>query len=152
MSTTPSLWTLADRNAVEARIKALKADSKPLWGKMDVAQTMAHCQQPLRVAIGQLRLKRSLVGILFGGMAKRKLLSDTPWSKGMPTAPEFKVGGKKDFESERRTLLDLVRRFGEGGPASLTPLPHPFFGPLTPAQWNELQWRHLDHHLKQFGA
>ena len=152
MSTTPSLWTLADRNAVESRIKALKADSKPQWGTMDVAQTMAHCQQPLRVAIGQLRLKRSLIGILFGGMAKKKLLADAPWSKSMPTAPEFKVAGKKDFESERRTLLDLVRRFGEGGAASLTQQPHPFFGPLTPEQWDTLQWKHLDHHLRQFGC
>jgi len=148
----PSLWATNDRSAIEARIRALKPDSKALWGKMDVAQMLAHCQQPLRVAIGQLRLKRGLIGILFGGMARRKLLSNEPWGKNMPTAPEFRVTSKKDFESERRALLDLLRRFGEGGPASLTQQPHPFFGPLTPEQWNALQWKHLDHHLRQFGA
>lgn len=148
----PSLWVTSDRAVMEARIKALRADSRAQWGKMDVAQMLAHCQQPLRVAIGQLRLKHSLIGKLFGKMAKKKLLADKPWGQGMPTAPEFKVTKRVDFENERRTLLDLVRRFGEGGPSSLTPLPHPFFGPLTPEEWSELQWRHLDHHLKQFGA
>ncbi|MBL8859821.1 MAG: DUF1569 domain-containing protein [Planctomycetes bacterium] len=150
--TTPSLWTTSDRALIEQRIKALRADAKPLWGKMTVAQMLAHCQQPLRVAIGQLRLKRGLMGLLFGGMAKRRLLSDKPWSQNMPTAPEFKVGGRHEFESEREALLGMVRRFGEGGPASLTKLPHPFFGELTPEQWNALQWRHLDHHLRQFGV
>ena len=85
----PSLWTIEDRASIEARIKSLKPDTQPQWGKMDAAQMLAHAQQPLRVAIGQLRLKRGLIGILFGGMAKRKLLADAPWSKGMPTAPEF---------------------------------------------------------------
>lgn len=149
---SPSLWTTSDRATMEARIKALTSESRPLWGKMDVAQMLAHCQQPLRVAIGQLRLKRSLVGVLFGGMAKRSLLSGKPWGKGMPTAPEFRVTSQQDFERERRALLDIVRRFGEGGPASLTTQPHPFFGVLTPEQWNALQWRHLDHHLRQFGV
>ncbi len=149
---TSSLWVLSDRTNMEARIKALRADSRAQWGKMSASQMVVHCQQPLRVAIGQLRLKHGLIGKLFGKMAKRKLLSDQPWGRGMPTAPEFKVTTNPDFESERRALLDLVRRFGEGGPASLTPLPHPFFGPLTPDEWSELQWRHLDHHMKQFGA
>lgn len=149
---TPSLWVLSDRTNMETRLKTLRADSRAQWGKMSAAQMVVHCQQPLRVAIGQLRLKHGLIGKLFGKMAKRKLLSDQPWSRGMPTAPEFKVTTNPDFESERRALLDLVRRFGEGGPSSLTPLPHPFFGPLTPDEWSELQWRHLDHHLKQFGA
>jgi hypothetical protein len=142
----------ADRAAIETRIKALRADSRAQWGKMSVAQMLLHCQQPLRVAIGQLRLKHGLIGKLFGKMAKKKLMAEKPWGKNMPTAPEFKVTKSVEFESERRALLDLVRRFGEGGASSLTPLPHPFFGPLTPDEWSALQWRHLDHHLRQFGV
>lgn len=152
MVKVPSLWVTADRAAMEARIKALRADAPPKWGKMNAPQMLWHAQQPLRVAIGQLRLKHSLIGKLFGKMAKNKLLADKPWGQGMPTAPEFKSAKTLDFESERRALLDLVRRFGEGGPSSLTPAPHPFFGPLTPEEWSALQWRHLDHHLKQFGV
>lgn len=152
MKPVPSLWVTAERAVIETRIKSLRADSRAQWGKMTVSQMVVHTQQPLRVAIGQLRLKHSLIGKLFGKMAKKKLLADKPWSEGMPTAPEFKVANQPDFESERRALLDLVRRFGEGGASSLTPLPHPFFGPLTPDEWSALQWRHLDHHLRQFGG
>jgi hypothetical protein len=46
----------------------------------------------------------------------------------------------------------LVRRLGDGGAAALTKEPHPFFGPLTAAERDALRWRHLDHHLRQFGA
>ena len=46
----------------------------------------------------------------------------------------------------------LVDRFGVAGPSGLTSLPHPFFGPLSSEEWQALQWRHLDHHLRQFGA
>ena len=113
---------------------------------------LAHCQRPLRVALGDLRLRRSLIGILFGRLAKRKLLVPRPWKPGMPTAPEFVVREEHDFATERAALLALVRRFGEGGPAILVSEPHPFFGPLTVREWDLLQARHLDHHLAQFGV
>jgi len=119
---------------------------------MSIAQMFAHCQQPLRVALGELRLKRSLIGLLFGRIAKKKLLAPEPWKKGLPTAPEFKIADQRNFETEKAALRNLIERFGAGGPAALTTLPHPFFGPLTAEEWQALQWRHLDHHLRQFGA
>jgi hypothetical protein len=152
MATTPSLFEPEGLARMLARVDALRADSPRAWGKMTIGQMLAHCQQPLRVALGELPLKRSLVGILFGRMAKRQLLASKPWSKGMPTAPEFRIRDERDFVRERTALRALVERFGRGGPAALTPRPHPFFGKLTAAEWQALQWRHLDHHLTQFGA
>lgn len=134
-----------------SRLERLRPDAARQWGKMTVAQMLAHCQQPLRVATGELPLKRSFIGLLFGRMAKKKLLSPAPWQPGMPTAPEFKVTDARDFAKEKAALLALVKRFGETGPAGLTKAPHPFFGPLTTDEWQALQWRHLDHHLRQFG-
>ncbi|MBK7642297.1 MAG: DUF1569 domain-containing protein [Planctomycetes bacterium] len=148
----PSLFEKQDRESLLARLSSLRADSARQWGKMDAARMLAHCQQPLRVALGDLPLKRGLVGLLFGGMAKRSLLADKPWKPNMPTAPEFKLAGSGDFERERKALFALVQRLGEGGPAALTQEPHPFFGELSVEQWDTLQWRHLDHHLRQFGA
>ena len=148
---SPSLFVQSDREAILARLARLRPDSARVWGKMDVQRMLAHSQQPLRVALGDLQLKRGLVGLLFGGMAKRKLLADKPWDQGMPTAPEFKVAGSGDFGREREALCALVRRF-EGGSAVLTRAAHPFFGVLTVEQWDMLQSRHLDHHLRQFGA
>lgn len=135
-----------------ARLDALRPDSVRQWGKMTVGQMLAHCQQPLRVALGELKLRRMLIGILFGRMAKKKLLAPQPWKPGMPTAPEFKITDAREFAPEKAALRALVERFGRGGPAALTKHPHPFFGPLTVDEWQALQWRHLDHHLRQFGC
>ena len=147
----PSLFDAAARQQIVDRLQTLRPDSPRQWGKMNLGQMLAHCQQPLRVALGELRLKRSLIGLLFGRLAKKKLLAPAPWGQGMPTAPEFKITDTRDFARERAALVALVQRFA-GGPAVLTADPHPVFGRLTPAEWDALQWRHLDHHLRQFGA
>lgn len=148
---TASLFEPAGLARMLERLDALRPDATRQWGKMSCAQMLAHCQQPLRVAVGELPLKRSLVGLLFGRMAKKKLLAPAPWKPGMPTAPEFVIRDQRDFAREHAALRALVKRFGEGGPAGLTKGPHPFFGPLTVEEWQGLQWRHLDHHLRQFG-
>ncbi len=151
-SLSPSLFESNDHAEILRRIQALSPESQALWGKMQVAQMLAHCQAPLRVATGELPLKRALVGILFGRLAKKKLAGPQPFGRGMPTAPEFRVRDARDFAREREQLLELVRQFGRNGPAGLTKLPHPFFGPMTVEEWDTLQWKHLDHHLRQFGA
>lgn len=147
-----SLYDPAGLQRMLARLEGLGPDAPRVWGKMTVAQMLAHCQQPLRVALGELPLRRSLIGFLFGRLAKKKLLAPAPWSQGMPTAPEFRVQNSRDFAKEKAALLALTQRFGALGPAGLTKLPHPFFGPLSPEEWQALQWRHLDHHLRQFGG
>lgn len=147
-----SLFDVTGRAAMLARLDRLQPDAARQWGKMTAAQMLAHCQQPLRVATGELPLKRSLVGFLFGRLAKKKLLAPAPWKPGLPTAPEFKITDARDFAKEKAALLAIVKRFGEAGPAGLTTAPHPFFGPLTTDEWQALQWKHLDHHLRQFGG
>ncbi|MCC6408069.1 MAG: DUF1569 domain-containing protein [Planctomycetes bacterium] len=147
-----SLFVAADRQEMLARLSRLSASTKPQWGKMDAAQMCAHCQVALKVALGELELKRGLLGILFGGFARRQLLSDKPWGRNLPTAPEFRVTDRRDFAREHAALAELARRFGEGGPAKLTQKPHPFFGKLSADEWSTLQWRHLDHHFRQFGV
>jgi hypothetical protein len=148
----PSLFQPADHAEILRRIDALRAETPAQWGRMQVAQMLSHCQAPLRVASGDLPLKRGLVGILFGRLAKRQLAGPKPFGRGMPTAPEFRVSGARDFARERDRLRELVVQFGRTGPDGLTKNPHPFFGPLTVAEWDTLQWKHLDHHLRQFGV
>lgn len=150
--TAPSLFEAQGLADMLARIERLSADAQRQWGTMTCAQVLAYCQQPLRVASGELPLKRGVIGFLFGRMAKRKLLSPAPWQQGLPTAPEFKVRDEREFGREHAALLALVKRFGEAGPAGLTKLPHPFFGKLTVDEWQTLQCKHLDHHLRQFGG
>ncbi len=148
----PNLFDAAQSRDILARLDRLRADTPALWGKMDVAQMLAHCQVPLEVAMGDVELKRGLIGILFGRMAKRKLLAPGEFGRNMPTHPRFRVSDARAFAREHARLRGLVQKFASGGPAVLTRAAHPFFGPLTEAEWSALQWKHLDHHLRQFGV
>ena len=133
------------------RIEALSADASPQWGKMTCPQMLAHCQKPLQVAAGELRLKRRLIGRLLGGWAKKKfVVGDAPFDLNSPTDPEFRIRDERDFERERARLIELVKRYGEHG--VVTPDPHPFFGPMSATEWDRLLSKHLDHHLRQFGV
>lgn len=147
-----SLFQHEDRASLRSRIQTLRPDSPRQWGRMSPAQALRHCQMPLRVALGELRLRRNLMGLVFGGWAKRQLLSPGEFGRNLPTAPEFRVVDNCEFETERERLLQLVDRLGAGGPDALTQEPHPFFGRLSVGEWDALQWKHLDHHLRQFGC
>ncbi len=133
------------------RINKLTPDSPALWGKMNVAQMLAHCQVPIKVALGELNPKGGLLALLFGKMVKKVLLEEKPLKQNQPTMKEAKILDKRDFETEKLALIELVKRFATG-PGVLTKKPHPFFGPLTVDEWNTLQYKHLDHHLRQFGV
>ncbi len=148
----PSLFHGDDRAQILERIQSLDSSAGSHWGKMSAAQMLAHCQAPLRVATGQLELKRGLAGLLFGRLAKKSLSKPEPFRRGLPTAPEFVVKDAREFSREQKRLVELVQEFGNRGPEGVTSKCHPFFGPLTAAEWDTLQWKHLDHHLRPSAA
>ena len=147
-----SLFNIADNQEMITRINRLTANAKAGWGKMSVDQMLVHTQRPLKVAFGELKLKRTLIGVLFGGMAKKKLTSDEPWKKNLPTDKNFIVTDHRNFNDEKKNLIALVQRFGQAGPSGISKEPHPFFGHMTTQEWDALMWNHLDHHLTQFGV
>jgi hypothetical protein len=132
-----------------SRIGKLKPDATAQWGKMNASQMMAHCQAQMRVALGDEKLPHSFMGKLFGWLAKKSLIDTKPFSKNLPTAPSFLVKHQPDFETEKNNLVNMITRFRE---SSITKDPHPFFGKLTFDEWSKGTWKHLDHHLKQFGV
>jgi hypothetical protein len=83
---------------------------------MSVSQMLTHAQVPIRVAFGELRLKRTFVGYLFGRIAKKKLSGERQWQKNMPTDKNFVVTEQKNFEEEKGRLISLVQRFTLSGP------------------------------------
>jgi hypothetical protein len=80
------------------------------------------------------------------------LRESEPMRRNSPTAKELVVNGDRDFETERKRLSGLIDRFAAAGSAGCTAHPHAFFGSLTPDEWAVLMYKHLDHHLRQFGA
>ena len=132
------------------RINKLTAESKALWGKMNVGQMLAHCQMPIGVADGTHQLKRTLFGRIVGPMVKSMIYNDKPFKRSSLTDPSFiMIANEKDFETEKQKLLKMISNFSETAIVNET---HTFFGKLTREQWSKGTWKHLDHHLQQFGV
>lgn len=146
-----NIFDAADNQSLQDRLKQLTADTTPIWGKMSAAQVVMHCQKPLDVADGKLILNRSLIGFLFGKMAKNSFLKKDEFDKNLPTASQFRITDNPEFEDEKQTLMELIKKFGTVGPKVLVNKKHPFFGTMTDEEWGILQYKHLDHHLRQFG-
>ena len=136
---------------VMTRIEQLKPTSQRQWVKMDVAQMMAHCSAALEMASGKFVAKRTLLGRIVGPRIRHVLTDDSPFPRNSGTAKELKVG-ICDFTQERQRLKQRVRQFHEGGESQCTSHPHPIFGKITPLEWSTGMYKHLDHHLKQFGV
>jgi Protein of unknown function (DUF1569) len=138
---------------VKTRIQRLRPDSQRLWGKMSASQAVAHLAAGLEQAVGDRLPPRMFLGRLFGRLVKPMALgNDEPLRRNSPTVPGLAVTDDRDFVTERERLYVLIGRFATAGPAGCTTHPHSFFGPMTPHEWAVLMYKHLDHHLRQFGA
>ncbi len=147
--------TLYDPSSLQeilGRIEKITIQNRKEWGNMDVAQMLAHAGNALEMAMGKINPPRALIGKLIGGFLKTMYTDEKPFSRDSPTSEDIKVTGPRDFSLEKARLLTLAKQFSVAGEAGCTTHPHPFFGKLTPAQWSRGMFKHLDHHLRQFGA
>lgn len=132
------------------RLNALSPESERQWGKMTVSQMLWHCQIFVRQAIKNKKpTKRSnpLIRLFF----KKSMYSDKPWRKNLPTLPAAKTAETKDFDHELKVLQEMVLQLHQLKERDNWN-PHPLFGEFTPEQWGMLEYKHLDHHLRQFGV
>lgn len=149
----PSLFNKENSQEFIRRINQLSPQTQRLWGKMSVDQMLAHCQAPLHIAHGSLKPKiNPIVKFLFAKGAKKQLLSNEPFKKNLPTFGEALVADQRVFDAEKQKLISMIEDFQKKGPDAIIKDPHPFFGELTVSQWDHMQVKHLDHHLRQFGV
>ncbi len=148
-----SLYEPATAATVKQRIAQLRPDSQRQWGKMAPAQALAHCSEAMLWAVGEVRPPRMFIGRVLGGLLKSRVLAEQePMRKNSPTAKSLVIAGDRDLPTEQQRLCGLIERFASTGPAGCTTHPHSFFGPLKPEEWAALMYKHLDHHLRQFGV
>lgn len=147
-----SIFDKNDNTAIISRINTLTPETQPLWGKMNVGQMLSHCQAPIDVAFGDTQLKSNIVFLLLGRIFKKKILAAPMFKKNSMTEPSFIRTGAYDFEKTKNELIGKVQRFTDEGTACIKIEKHPFFGKMTFEEWDNLQWKHLNHHLKQFGV
>jgi hypothetical protein len=147
-----NLFEAATVKEVKERLALLRPDSERLWGTMDAPQAVAHCSAGMELALGDRTSPRIFVGRLIGWFIKPLVLRDNePMRRNSPTMKDLVVQDKRDLGTECERLLGLIDRFA-AGPKGCTTHPHSFFGRLTPDEWAILSYKHLDHHLRQFGV
>lgn len=148
-----NLFNPSDLKGILARLETIEPKSQRQWGKMNVNQMLAHCNASLETAMGlNTPDELGFIARFFGRMLKAKFFGEQPFTKNSQTDKSYIITGNPDFEKEKVKLMKQVIAFSEGGAAKCTSRKHVFFGPLTSEEWAIMQWKHFDHHLRQFGV
>lgn len=146
-----NLFTETTIKELKDRIENLHPHSKPLWGKMGVAQMMIHCVEVMRNAMGEVQQKRKFLGYLVAPFLRHRYYYDMPF-KGKNVPSTFIVANEEKFDQAKKELLKRIDLFHQKGKEACQGAIHPMLGKFTPQQWAIGQYKHLDHHLRQFGV
>jgi hypothetical protein len=139
------------RGAVlKGRVNALTPDTTPRWGKMSVDQMLHHVNLVLKEAFGEHTAKPNVRGV--PEALVRWAIIHIPWGKSAPTRPDMLIpeGQRYDFAQEKALCLSMIDRF-LARPMD-APWPRSANFSMTGRHWSQLQYKHLDHHLTQFGV
>ena len=146
----PTFFDPAHRDALLARFDRITADTPARWGGMNAPRMVAHLSDAMRMTLGELHCTPKRGPLRFPPL--RWLIIDVlPWPKGSPTAPELLARSPEEWEREMAEFRALAQRVAEKGPTARVPA-HPTFGEMPGPLVGRLIARHLDHHLRQFGA
>jgi len=140
----------ADRASLQARLGHLRPDAPRRWGQMSAPQMVVHLADSLHMTLGDLPIAFRKTPLRFT-LVKLLVIYVLPFPRGAPTAPELRARAPQAWDAEMTTLCALLDRFAARDPLAPWPL-HPVFGRLSRATWGRLVYRHMDHHLTQFGV
>lgn len=139
-------------NEIIERISHLSEDSKRKWGRMNAAQMMHHCHLILQIPLKKIELPK--VNFLFkavGVLAKTEIqIFNNGIPRNMPTFKKVFVNFECDFELARMNLLKTLDEYWDFYESDHLPQNHALFGTMKPEDWGILEYKHLNHHLKQF--
>lgn len=147
-----SIYNKSSNDEMIARINNLTSESKALWGKMNAAQMCKHCSKAIEIAFGHSDIKVNFLIKLLGKMLKKKVFYGGDMKKNAPTAKEFIITDNLDFEKAKAELIENYSKFAIEGKSAIKTMDHPFWGKMTYEDWDALMWKHVNHHLEQFGV
>lgn len=148
---TKSIFNPSDNQEIINRIQNLSPNSKALWGKMSVDQMLKHCNDAILVAFNEKELNIPFIWRILGPLMKNMVIKKPEFDKNSPTAKEFIYRENFNFETVKNDLITNFSRF-QTGFSAITCKKHPFWGKMSAEDWNNLHWKHVDHHLRQFGV
>ena len=146
-----NIFDQKETETVINRINNLRVETKPKWGKMSVDQMLAHCNVAYEMVYEDIHpkpkgLKKMLVKLLI----KPYVTTEKPYKKNGQTAPQFIVKNSKDFELEKERLINYLEKTQSLGESHFNNKESHSFGKLTTNEWNNLFYKHINHHLNQF--
>ena len=140
-------------NEVIERIEKLTSNSQPLWGEMSVGKMLAHCCVTYEMVYTDKHKKpNGFVKMMLKLFVKNAVVSEKAYAKNGKTAPQFIIKEDKNFDAEKQRLIDFMIKTQELGESHFDAKESHSFGKLSVSQWNNMFYKHLDHHLKQFGV
>lgn len=148
-----SVFNLNDTQELTERINSLSPKSIAIWGKMNVAQMLAHCNVSYEMAFENKHPKPNIImRLLLKFFVKKIVVGDKPYKRSSQTAPAFIITDTRDFENEKNRLISYVIKTQKLGATYFEGKESLSFGVLNETEWNNMFYKHLDHHLNQFGA
>jgi hypothetical protein len=145
-----TLWKEESRRQVLTRARKLTPDSRALWGKFTVDRMLAHVVETFKMALGELPVRPKNLPLRHWPL-NLLVIYFAPWPKGLPTARELIARSPESFERELASLERYMATLVGAADRKDWPA-HPAFGKLSRRSWGRLGYRHLDHHLRQFGV
>jgi Protein of unknown function (DUF1569) len=137
-----------------ARINKLTPATTPAWGKMNVGQMLAHCNVTYAFTYTPEQFKKPnfFMRFILKNFIKKIVVGEKPYGKNGRTAPEFLITDSREFEKEKALLIANIQKTQQLGAAHFEGKENFSFGTMTAQEWNALFYKHLDHHLSQFGV
>ena len=138
---------------LKARVRNISTDSTAQWGKMTTWQMLKHCCENEKLLLREKAYDRLFIGRLFGKMSLKSMVKDDkPLKQNQPTHPEFKIKGDGDLERQKKEWMTLLDKYPYQKASDYASFVHPFFGKMTYDEVNIAAYKHIDHHLRQFGV
>ncbi|MHA8081717.1 DUF1569 domain-containing protein [Aquirufa regiilacus] len=149
----PSIYLASTTAELFRRIDLLNPQTQGLWGKMTVGQMLSHCAVPYEQILGTNTDQPPLfMRIILKLFLKKSMINEVPYKQNLPTAPSFIRTDQYDFEKEKEGLKGYIKTIQEMGAEKLAATPSLSLGVLSATEWNNLLYKHIDHHLQQFGV
>jgi hypothetical protein len=145
-----SIWQEQDRQEITERVGRVAPDRPAAWGKFTAPKMICHLADSLKMAMGDLPVPSKHLPIRYPPL-KQLIIYVAPFPKSAPTAPELLSRAPREWANDVADVQALLARAGSARTTDTWP-EHPAFGKLTKRAWGVLIYRHMDHHLKQFGA
>lgn len=148
-----NLFDLEQMQETVERINALNSETQAKWGKMNVTQMLAHCNVAYELVYTNKHPKPSgFQKFMIKLFAKNMVVGPKPYKRNTRTAPMFLINDKRDFDIEKKRLIEHLQKTQQLGPTHFNGKESHAFGTLSTEEWNILFSKHLDHHLQQFGV